>query len=61
MAYEPSKPHFVDFNSENLVIEERIVEIIDKEYHVDPQKVIDSVKSCKFDKYHALYYLTLKS
>ena len=43
------------------MIEEAIIDIIDKEYHLDAQKVIESVKNCKFDKYHAMYYLTLKN
>lgn len=37
------------------------MEILDKEYHMDPQRVIESVKGCRFDKYHAMYYLTLKN
>jgi hypothetical protein len=40
MAYEPTKAHFIDFKNENIVIEEKIIEIIDKEYHIDTQKVI---------------------
>jgi serine/threonine protein kinase len=60
LSYEPSHPHFIDFKSENIVVEEQIIEIIDREYHMDGQKVIESVKSCRFDKYHAMYYLTLK-
>jgi serine/threonine protein kinase len=61
LSHEPTKPHFIDFKNENIVIEESIIDIIDKEYHVDPQKVIESVKNCRFDKYHAMYYLTLKN
>jgi ribosome-binding factor A len=37
------------------------VDIIDKEYHLDPLKVVESVKNCRFDKYHAMYYLTLRN
>lgn len=61
MAYEPTRAHFIDFKSESLLIEDTIVDILDKEYHMDPQKVVESVKSCRFDKYHAMYYLTLKN
>jgi len=43
------------------MIEEDVIEVIDKDYHVDPQKVVESVKNHKFDKYHALYYLTIKN
>ena len=60
LAYEPTHPHFIDFKCENIVVEDVIVEIIDQEYHLDPLKVVESVKNCRFDKYHAMYYLTLK-
>lgn len=43
------------------MIEQDVIEIIDKDYHVDSQKVVESVKNHKFDKYHALYYLTIKN
>lgn len=61
LAYEPNRPHFIDFRNEDLVIEEDVIEVIEKDYHVDPQKVVDSVKNHRFDKYHALYYLTIKN
>lgn len=61
LAYEPARAHYIDFKSENIVVEDAIVEIINKEYHLDPQKVVESVKNCRFDKYHAMYYLTLKN
>jgi hypothetical protein len=61
LAYEPTRAHFIDFNNENVVVEEAIIDILDKEYHIDRQKVVESVKNCRFDKYHAMYYLTLKN
>jgi|688.fasta_scaffold777219_1 5'-AMP-activated protein kinase catalytic alpha subunit len=60
LSFEPSRPHFIDFKSESILVEDQIIEIIDREYHIDGQKVVESVKSCRFDKYHAMYYLTLK-
>lgn len=43
------------------MIEEDVIQVIGRDYHVDPQKVVESVKNHKFDKYHALYYLTIKN
>jgi hypothetical protein len=61
LAYEGTAPHFIDFLHENIVLEDDVMDILDKDYHIDKQKVADSVKNCKLDKYHAMYYLTLKN
>jgi hypothetical protein len=60
LSFDPSHPHFINFKSESILVEEQIIEIIDREYHIDGQKVIESVKSCRFDKYHATHSQTLK-
>ena len=42
------------------MIENEIVEVLDKKYKIDCEKVEESVENCKLDRYHAMYYLTLK-
>lgn len=61
LTYETMNPHFIDFHHESLELEEEIMEILDRDYHVDRQKVIESVQGCRLDRYHAMYYLTLKN
>lgn len=59
-SYEPYRPNFIDFRKEELVIQDEIIKVIES-YNIDPQKVINSVKNHKFDKYNAIYYLIIKN
>ena len=61
LSYEPAESHFIDFKKESLVLEDSIVKMLDKEYRMNPEKVVDSVKNCRLDKYHAVYYLAIKN
>lgn len=61
LTYQTVVPHFIDFHHENIVLEDEVMDILDKDYHIDRQKVAESVKYCRLDKYHAMYYLTLKN
>jgi len=57
---EPINSKFINFKTENLLLETDVVKILSTDYHLDASKVADSVINCRFDKFYAMYYLTLK-
>ena len=61
LSCEEVSSHFIDFQKERIVVEEEVVDILSKNYKVNADKVAESVISCKLDKFHALYYLTIKN
>lgn len=61
LASDVAHPHFIDFHHENIELEDDIMNILDTDYHMDRQKVAESVINCRLDKYYAMYYLTLKN
>ena len=61
LTYEASNPVYIDLKRESVVLEDDIVDVLDKNYRMNPEKVNDSVKNCRLDRFHAMYYLTLKN
>jgi hypothetical protein len=61
LTYEASLPDYIDFKKESVVLEDQIVDVLDKNYRINPERVNDSVKNCRLDRFHAMYYLTLKN
>ena len=42
-------------------MENEVVNVLNKNYKVNTDKVTESVTNCRLDRFHALYYLTLKN
>ena len=43
------------------MLEDSILNMLDKDYQINPEKIAESVKNCKLDKYYATYYLAIKN
>lgn len=44
MGYQFKPANYIDFKNETIVLEEAIMTMLDKEYHLDKKKVYESVK-----------------
>lgn len=52
--------NFINYQNEMIVPEEQILTLAELECRVDRNKVIDSLKAFRLDKYKTIYYLLLK-
>ena len=60
MSYYFDSACFIDSNRDQVLPEESILSMAQKECRMDRRKVIESVKQYRLDRFHAVYYILLK-